>query len=207
MQKSDKEEILDKIEDLEGAKKAPSKLRVFIKRTMWIMTIVSLVICMVLAVIDDVNTKKLIKKNYEEAKANSPQIQEYQAQKAKVSRQLAQRKRLKNLGIEISNTPAEKNDLLNVKIREQYEREREEMREQEMRQEQAFDYQAELAAYNAKLAEVKAEEERLRAEAQAAAEQAGQDSVEEDGIEAQKRATKADREREVTEKILNEMEK
>ena len=114
---------------------------------------------------DDMKAREQIQSGYEKAK-NSSKVQEYRAQKARRQRELAKQRRLKELGINSVTEPYQKNDLLNERLREQKIAE-----EQESLQTQDLpDYTKELAAYNAKLAEVKAEEARLAAEARAQAE-------------------------------------
>ena len=114
---------------------------------------------------DDMKARNQIQEGYENA-IKSSKVQEYRAKQAQRQRELAKKRRLKELGIDGPVEPYHKNDLLNEKLREQ-----ELAEEQESLQSQDLtDYAKELADYKAKLEEVKAEEARLDAEVRAQAE-------------------------------------
>lgn len=106
-------------------------------------------------------------------------IKRYKEERANMSKQMDRKMRLRRLGIDISSEPTQKNDLLNAQLNAQQEQEDEKLKEAtEQQQDQTFDYQAELAAYNAKLKEVQAEEAVIRAEAERlAAEKAERERV------------------------------
>lgn len=184
---------IDKIKEvqnntnLEGAAKAPSKFGSFINIAIVILILTFITTLIGMIIMDNIQTKRHIKAQHE-AFLNSPEMQKYRAEKEKMSRELAQKRRLTQLGINRSQEPVQKNDFINTKLQEQEEKQTEEIKNTEVEQKQGFDYQAELAAYKAKLAEVRAEEARLQAEAQAAAEKAEQERLEWERQDAQRRA-------------------
>ncbi len=155
-------------ENLEGAKKAPSKFGAFVSIALAIVIFVAFLVMIFLIIQDNISTKRQIKANYEKA-LQAPEIQEYYRQEAKRQRELAQQRRLRQLGIDGVSKPKQKNDLLNAKLAEQEIVTQREKQLAEQEKTQAFDYSAEVAAYNAKLKEVQAEEARLKAEAEAKA--------------------------------------
>ena len=143
---------------------APSKFSRF-SGIVWLVVLLLILIYAGYSIIsDDIKTKRQIKANLEAA-MNSPKMQAQRAQEAKRQRELAKQRRLRQLGIDGVSKPEQKNDLLNQQLRRQ---EIAEQKEKELSQKpQEVDYQSELAAYNARLQEVKQEEARLRAEAEA----------------------------------------
>lgn len=112
---------------------------------------------------------KEAKQSMIEAFENSPKVKKLRAKEAKYKREIAQKRRLRAMGIGDNAAPYQKNDLLNAKFTE---RETTQIEDTGVIQQiKSFDYRAELAAYNKKLEEVQAEELRLRAAAKAKAEQ------------------------------------
>ncbi len=154
----------------EVKKRLISKYRKFIAIALSIVFVIFAVIMYMFIVRDDMKAKEQIQASYEQA-LNSPRIQKYKNEQARRQREYAKKKRLKQLGIDGVTEPYQKNDLLNERLREQelaQKQERESLENGQL----ANDYTKELAAYNAKLQEVRAEEARILAEAKAAQEKA-----------------------------------
>lgn len=140
---------------LGGARQTPSKLDFFIKNAFYIVFFIIFIIISIFVAHDNARTKRQIREGYEKA-LNSPEMQKYNAAKKKQERELARKKRLKELGINTTTEPTQKDDLLNAKLREQEERQ-----EQELKgigkQKEGLDYQEKLAIYNAEREKVDAE--------------------------------------------------
>ncbi len=158
------------LQQVQNERRLPTKFEQFMAVSAAIMIILLILGIFALVLVDDVKTKQQIQAGYERA-LNSPKIQKYKNEQARRQRELAKQKRLKQLGVDGVTEPYQKNDLLNEKLREQelaQKQERESLENGQI----ANDYTKELAAYNAKLQEVKAEEARILAEAKAAQERA-----------------------------------
>ena len=141
--------------NLGGAKRAPSKLDFFIRNAFYVVFLMLFVILSIFVAHDNAKTRRQIKSGYEKA-LNSPEVQKSLAEQTKKNRELARKKRLKELGINTTTEPTQKDDLLNAKLREQEERQ-----EQELKgigkQKEGLDYQEKLAIYNAEREKVDAE--------------------------------------------------
>ena len=167
MQKMQQMQTVQQIPNTEGeGKPAPSKYNKFVNFVWLFFFIPFLIFAAYIMISDNNKTKKQIQVNVE-AIMNSPKMQSYRAKEARRQRELAKKRRLKQLGIDGISKPMQKNDLLNQQIRKQEIAEEEEKIESQ--RPQGVDYTSELATYNARLKEVRAEEARLVAEAQAAA--------------------------------------
>ena len=167
LQQDKKMQTLEQIQNQEGASEsAPSRFDKFVSISWFIILVLFFVILSYMVMRDNTKTQNLIKANVEEA-LNSPKMQVYRAKEARRQRELAKQRRLRQLGIDGITKPTQKDDLLNQQIRKQEAAEEEEKIERQ--RPQGVDYTSELAAYNARLKEVRAEEARLRAQAEAAA--------------------------------------
>lgn len=176
-------ELQQNQENLDEEKKQ-SRFETFVSVAFVIVIVLCIALSMWFLVWDSNETKKQIELSRERF-LNSPKIQELrakQAEKAKKDRELAKQRRLRQMNVNVTEVPTEKDDLLNAKLKEAREREAQEQIVNEQQNVQGFDYSAELAAYNAKLKEVQAEEARIRAAAEAKARE------EQERIEARKRA-------------------
>lgn len=141
---------------LGGARQTPSKLDFFIKNAFYIVFFIIFIIISIFVAHDNARTKRQIREGYEKA-LNSPEMQKYNAAKKKQERELAQKKRLKELGINTElSVPTQKDDLLNAKLRERQEREKQELQGINQ-QTDDIDYQKKLAIYNAEVNKVKVE--------------------------------------------------
>jgi len=149
-----------------AGKPAPSKFGKIMGIVWFFASLIILIFVISIIVKDNSRTRKQIEAGAEAA-LNSPKIQAQLAQEAKRQREFAKQRRLKQLGIDGISEPTQKNDLLNQQLKRQEIAEEQEKAESQKPQE--IDYRSELAAYNARLKEVKEQEERLRAEAAAAA--------------------------------------
>ncbi|MCR5504425.1 MAG: hypothetical protein K6E94_02490 [Elusimicrobiaceae bacterium] len=168
----------------EVVKQVVTKFSRFVSISFSILLSIAFTLAVSFLVKDRASSKKATQAAYEKA-LNSPEMQEYrakQAEKAKKDRELAKQRRLRQMNVNVTEVPTEKDDLLNAKLKEAREREAQEQIINEQQNVQGFDYSAELAAYNAKLQEVQAEEARIRAAAEAKARE------EQERIEARKRA-------------------
>ncbi len=85
----------------------------------WAIVPIFVVVYAICAIVsEDIRTRKQIQANFN-AFLNSPRMQEYRTQEARWQREIEKQKRLKELGIESSSTPTQKNDLLNEQLRKQ----------------------------------------------------------------------------------------
>lgn len=162
MQQVQKEQVLQQVQNLESAgQPAPSKFSRF-ANIVWFMIFISFIVVISYIVIsDNIKTKKQIKANAEAA-LNTPKIQEYRAKEARRQRDLAKQRRLRKLGIDGVTEPAQKNDLLNEQLRKKELAEQQERLASQVPE--GVDYTSELAAYNARLKEVKAQKARRKAQ-------------------------------------------
>ena len=153
----------EQVQNLEDVKRAPSKFNKFVSIAVIAMLLFLIFGMIFIIVSDNIKTKKQLKAN-SEALLNSPKMQAQRIQEARRQREFEKRKRLKQLGIDGISKPTQKNDLLNQQLNRQ--KLAEEQERAESQKQQNVDYRSELAAYNARLREVKEKEARLRAEAQ-----------------------------------------
>lgn len=168
LQQAQKMQAVQQIPNQESAgKPAPSRFSKFTNIVWFIILIFFVIYAISTIVIDDIRTKRQIQANVGAA-LNSPRMQAYRAQEAKRQREIAQKRRLRQLGIDGVSESMQKNDLLNQQLKKQEIAEREELTESKQ---QVVDYRSQLAEYNARLKEVQEEEARLRAEAQGDVEQ------------------------------------
>ncbi len=167
LQQMQKMQAIQTIPNLESTTQhEPSKFRKFAS-IVWFFIFVSIIGYASYTIItDNIKTKKQINANAEAA-LNTPKMQEYRAKQARRQREIAKQKRLRELGIDGISKTLEKDDLLSQQLKKQEIAEEEE--KVETPKQEDIDYDAQLAAYNARLKEVQAEEARLRAEAAAAA--------------------------------------
>ena len=156
------------LQHVKRKKRSLTKFDKFVIIAMGVILFITGIVGIVLITMDNIKTKRQIQDGYDKA-LNSPKVQEYRHRQARKQRELAKQRRLKQLGIDGISEPTQKNDLLNEKLREQEFAQKQEQ-DNLYKEQLGPDYTKELAAYNAKLKEVKAEEARLAAEARARAE-------------------------------------
>ncbi len=160
-------QALDQIPNWEGiVEYKPSKFSQFVGIAWILIIILFFAILGYMIMRDDAKTKKQIQANVD-AVMNTPKMQEYRAKEARRQREIARQRRLRQLGVDGVTQNAEKDDLLNQQLKRQEIAEEKEKLESQKPQD--VDYRAQLAAYNARLKEVRAEEAHLRAEAEAIA--------------------------------------
>jgi len=137
----------------EAMVKKINKFFTFAKYTYVIFFLIGVIIAVVLHMQTNAQFKKQYAINAEKIRAEKQQM----GRNKKHDRELAQKKRLKELGINTElSVPTQKDDLLNAKLRERQEREKQELQDVNQQREE-IDYQKKLAIYNAEVDKVKAE--------------------------------------------------